>query len=264
MKIGISTGNGAPPTTGRILLAANAQRYLDAVNGSDSNDGLTPATAWKTRSHAWTTFRDKYDIGGQQVTCSLLTDFHGQEVFHGALTGLANVTDFIFDGVNHTVSGNGGDPWIIEQGARFSIQNMRIEAPGYCDGVVVNNGHVVGINLTFANCGSTCVHVPRIGGIFETGGAINVVAPLSCNAVFNAEMGGYIALGGTCTTSGGSWGWFLQADLHAIIEATGVHFGGSGSGGQVLCIQGSVVHKPGDGSVPPGSGISVDGTSTYL
>jgi hypothetical protein len=89
------TGGGAGP---RIVLPGATTFYV-ATNGSDANDGLTPATAWATFAHAMAVITGQIDFGGQTVTLQAVAG-------HAAFTSTLNITPwvgggaFIFDGAN--------------------------------------------------------------------------------------------------------------------------------------------------------------------
>lgn len=59
--IAIAGGSG-----GRAILTANGNRFV-RTTGSDSNDGLTPATAWATITHAAIVLGSTLDFGGFQM-----------------------------------------------------------------------------------------------------------------------------------------------------------------------------------------------------
>lgn len=124
---------------GRLLLAG-PQSYFVAVTGSDSNDGLTPATAWATIQHASDFISSNLDFGGFQVTINI-----------GAGT---------FVGVEFRSTAGGGTFYFKGAGsASTTVTNNAVTGFG-CFSIGVTPIAVVNVDNMSIDCGNT------FGGIF--------------------------------------------------------------------------------------------------
>ena len=74
----------------------NAKKYyVDAVSGSDKNDGLTPETAWRTLDRA----------GSVSLPAGSVVLFRRGQVFHGIMK--------IYSGVTYSAYGEGAKPELL-------------------------------------------------------------------------------------------------------------------------------------------------------
>src|SRR5271154_4348970 len=61
----------------RPVLPANTSFYVNSAFGHDTNDGLTPATAWQTLQHAVDTIWDTVDGAGFTPTINIADGYTG-------------------------------------------------------------------------------------------------------------------------------------------------------------------------------------------
>jgi hypothetical protein len=170
----------------RTLLTA-ATTYYIATNGSDANDGKTPATAWQTFAHAAAVLSGQIDFGGQTVTLQAVAG-------HAAFTSQLKIMPWIgggaliFDGGGGSIATTGADAILITGGAlpgNFTYQNVTLSTSGsgFCVhhqvGGIVNNGAGVTFNSAasahFFTEGGTGAELFLTNGYTVAGGAPNLM-----------------------------------------------------------------------------------------
>jgi hypothetical protein len=138
----VTGSGGAGP---RIVLPSATTFYV-ATNGSDSNDGLTSATAWLTLAHAMSVITGQYDFGGQTVTLQAVA---GHAAFTLPLNLLAweGGGGFIFDGGGGSIgsaAGNAVGCAVALPGGGVTLQNASLADSV---GSAINHNGVGTINL---------------------------------------------------------------------------------------------------------------------
>lgn len=172
-------GGGGGSSGGRTILTAAGNRYI-ATTGSDSNDGLTPATAWATLQHAMNVVATTLDMAGFPVTANI-----GAGSFAGfgakACVG-GGILQF---------NGAGSASTTITAGPADGIYNF-----GECADINVLAGIVLGINsVTFLPAaGTPGVAFYAAGQFFLLGdaitdGAIPVDIVFDCSNSPNCMIG---------------------------------------------------------------------------
>src|SRR5689334_17426354 len=115
----------------RTELTQDTTFYV-APAGSDSADGLTLATAWKTLQHAWDTLLSQYDLAGFRVTVQIGVGngFYGVNC-SGALLGSRGPSSLIFNGTpgqgNTLIQPQIGCCFAASNGAAFTLQNVALD-----------------------------------------------------------------------------------------------------------------------------------------
>ncbi len=113
----------------RTQLTAATTFYV-SPSGSDSNDGLTLATAWLTLQHAWDTLFKSYDLQGFAVT--VLMDVAGGYystglAAYGTLPGSQGPSSLVFSALNPAsppgvlVAPSVGSPFVAADGAAYTL-----------------------------------------------------------------------------------------------------------------------------------------------
>jgi hypothetical protein len=94
-----------PP--GRLSLTNNIIFYLDSgLAGSDSNDGLTPSTPWKTLQFGWNNVADNYDTRGFVVQFQLADGIYSSLAANHGFVGQAATGSAI-------IAGHSGNPQAV-------------------------------------------------------------------------------------------------------------------------------------------------------
>lgn len=119
----------------RIEVTTPITRYLDPA-GDNNNDGLTAATAWRTREFAWATMQGSVDLCGPaaQVKFSMKdgAEFTDEAAFSGPFVGQRNADQVIFEGNpsnawNVKVSTHGNAFFAFER-ASFGVRGVRLKS----------------------------------------------------------------------------------------------------------------------------------------
>jgi hypothetical protein len=212
----------------RIFLTAPAAYFVDESAGSDSNDGASVATAWKTGTHAYAWCRDHLDLGGQKVTIQALTNPSTLIVCEGPLIGQNETSDFLFSGaggppITFYNPSIGAELFLGKETARFGITGMTLTAPGSGGfGVVCADGVVDIFNVSFAAMGDAALDTcgPRA---LINGSQYLVWMPGTNNCGAIAEDGSLVTLNCHLYIDGAvSFAdAFVQADWGGMIDATG-------------------------------------------
>lgn len=199
----------------RTLISIPTTWYVDNVNGSDANDGSTPALAFKTIQHGLDTLTAQHDFAGTP-TLQLLANqpagtptVYRERVNLNRWVGSAMVFRVIGDVTNnaavivapqndHSIisSHTNGCPWQLES---FMIQS----SPGYYGLISDWGADVCVLDMNFGGCG--------IAHMFaEFGGKIEVLWDARTN-------GNYVISGGAGQHMQASCMGLITLGLNSII-----------------------------------------------
>lgn len=143
----------------RTRLTASTIYYV-STTGSDSNDGLTPATAWATLQHAVDFVANTVDLGGFNLTVQLLTGTYSGAIQNG-------VPD--------------GSGYLIVQGDTVTVSNTVVQD---------SNGSCFVMNWPVKNIVFESVYFKTTGGAFDLIEADAPVLAYFNNCAFDATAGG--------------------------------------------------------------------------
>jgi hypothetical protein len=206
----------------RRLLTSSLTLYVNP-NGSDTNDGLTPQTAFQTIQSAIVAFSSLYDTGSYNHTIKLADGYY----YGAALTEVTGGGSISIEGSGNTyVQGN---IQVNQRRTRYQISNLII-IPDGTFGVSVSNGYLsIGGNISFSIRRATTPAVL----VAEKGGFLEVSSPFSLSfdsgvaiSLALAKSGGYISLGRPLSLSNpGAWTVAgLWAQSTGCIDAKGFTF----------------------------------------
>lgn len=157
----------------RTVLTGPTTFYVSPA-GADTNDGLTPATAWKTLQRAWNALQTQYDFGLQIVTVKIADGtYTGGMNGTGVMLSQPGAGGLIFEGnmttpANVLISPAAGNPFSAAYGACFTVQGMRLQAAAGngADLIVAGQGGWINIGdkMEFGNPGGQGHLVACFGG----------------------------------------------------------------------------------------------------
>jgi hypothetical protein len=255
----------------RTLLTAATTFYI-ATNGSDSNDGKTPATAWLTFVHAAAVLSGQIDFGGQTVTLQAVA---GHATFTSQLLVSAWVGGgaLVFDGGGGSIATTNGSPIRIALGTvlpgPFTYQNVSLSHGGAGTEATPGNISHSGIGGVFQGAGVT--HKTAISShITVKGGAtLTITAPYTVDFTgggagqhFNLGVGLIVGdqFPATVTFTGSPFFSDAFADVsvgQAFLEGLTLPSGGSFKSGNVA-LNGILFRNgrglPGNGTVTTSNG----------
>lgn len=172
--------------TTRVRLPASVLNvYCNFTSGDNLNDGLTPATAYKTLQHALDRVYTEYDFDGgnprSQVVINLAdntTDTTGvhfsPHAFVGAQGGAAVK---IKGGVNSKVITAGKSALQFYFGCVIQLENFEVGCTGSANGLDITAGAKVYMlgGMKFGACG--VAHINMEDGFLYGGGAYSITGP---------------------------------------------------------------------------------------
>jgi hypothetical protein len=249
----------------RTLLKVATTFYI-ATNGSDANNGLTPATAWLTFAHAMAVITGQYDFGGQAVmlqanaghanfttTLSILPWVGGGSLTYDGGGGTFNTT--AADNISTANAGVLPGPLKLQNitfgsmtsgnGITHTSYGLIILGPGLVFGVCPNSIHIKGGGFAryqkqagFTINGSAANHIQMGIGLYD-GETFSTTDTISGGLTFGAFF--FVAgSGATCLVDGVTY------------PATGAYQTGNVSNNGILHAAGRTL--PGNGVVVQGSG----------
>lgn len=234
---------GAVPTS--IYLTVDKQFYIDAVNGSDSNNGTSASTPFASLTKALNSI--PRDIGGRTVTINLMSDitladgsfnkifykFNGRIVIKG------------YQDVVHKITGNtnGYDEGIIAikfSNCEVRLIKLSIQQNGKAAGVSINEstGTVFCDNLILTGSKGDGVTGKDISsGIFNAVPIFLICSRSTItnwdNSAIRANGGGLTAMPSTNTISNNGIGLFTSAGIlmgSATLSGNGTNYSPNNSG----------------------------------
>lgn len=207
--IGPGSGSGIDIIV-RTILTANTNYYV-AIGGSDSNNGLSPATAWATLTHAAIFLAEFIDFAGFTVTVNI-----GTGTFQGC--GIRTTTG----GGNLQWFGNGSANTTITQGPNDGVYNFK-----ECFSIAVPNGtaqyfngftlkptddffsaiacYVPGVFIYINNAAINSVDIV----VDFTGTTAGAASFLSCGAASQIQVSGSFVTATTINVIGGGGNIFM-------------------------------------------------------
>ncbi len=243
----------------RRRLTGNLSLYVNGTIGNDSNNGLSPITAFASLNGAWDAIVNNFDLNGYAVTVNIADGNYAGLTAYGALVGnTQGPAGVLFVGdtttpANVTITGTNAHCVLAGYGAAFSMAGVSVSATGAAagnaaSGVVSGNSSIVIItgNVSFGSvpgyhvwastegtvailageytiAGAAAAHLASGGG-----GQVNLQAcavtitgtpAFSVAFAFATELGYVQALG--CTYSGGATGTKYNAALNSVINTQG-------------------------------------------
>lgn len=220
---------GAP----RAVLSANAFRYVSAT-GSDTADGLTAATAWRTLQHSQDVISSTIDLGGPNIiTVQLAPGTYCGVVLRPTVGG------WIGAGWNvSTILGDPGHPdaYVIDGCGYNAITAVGVTTPWLIKGVKLTAAgnsdiasdfgsriYVANVDFGAANLHNQAIHKAQI----------EIIASYSVTGAANGHLNAgdmgeiIVASGVTAYISGGlPIGVFSYAGFQAHIYSVGACFAG--------------------------------------
>jgi hypothetical protein len=171
------------------LIANNTRQRLTgplnlyvSPSGSDTNNGLSPSTAFATPQAAWNHIMARYDVGGQSITVNMADGSYPPFVCNGTPVG-AQGASVIFQGdmvspSSVVISQSNGIAVFVALGAIVALQGLRVQASGTAGdynangtGIVADSAGTVQINnVDFGTCQTAHMNALNAGAIM-TGGA---------------------------------------------------------------------------------------------
>lgn len=169
-----------------LLIQNNTRRRLNAnldlycsPSGSDSNNGLTPSTAWQTPQRAWNYIMSSLDIGAFGVTIHLADGSYPGVSCSGSPVGQQAIqVMFQGDVVNPAavvLSGQNTPGVLASVGAILAVDSLTVQSSGTNFGgnglLALPGGTIAFSNIHFAACTS--------GQVVAEGGQITATGPYS-------------------------------------------------------------------------------------
>lgn len=185
-------------STTRRRLTAPLDLYV-APTGSDTNDGLTPGTAFATPQAAWNYIMTRLDLGAQTVTVHLADGTYAYLYMYGQPVGAQNPYAITFTGnaanpAAVIIAGNNVPAIsLVNTTAIFShltVQATSIDGNGLR---VFQGAEAYFADLHFGPCGGAHI-VSAFGGIAVATGAYSIVG--GAPAHFQVSNGGFMTPAG--------------------------------------------------------------------
>lgn len=144
----------------RKLISAPTTWYVDNVNGSDANDGSTPALAFKTINRAILTLAAQFDFAATP-TLQLVTtgQTYAEAVNLGRWVGSASVFRIVGDPTNNAavlVAPQNNHAFVSSHtvGCPWQIESLMVEASPNYYGIISDWGaDVCVLDMNFGGCG---------------------------------------------------------------------------------------------------------------
>ena len=233
----------------REVLTA-ARTYYVTVAGSDSNDGLTPGTAFLTINKAIRVVAETLDLSFNAVTIDVGAGTFNEQVTLRRVVGNGSV---ILQGQGDTTIINGGAAWAIchfQPSNSWIVKDLKVETTTDLSGAILVSD-TIGLylqDITIGNCNARGIflaaqaHVRLLGTIKIDGTIGNDAISLLANSTINADNAtiecavgsnasvflrcasnsGISFLNGSFTTPGNFTGSkFIVSDGSSVISATG-------------------------------------------
>jgi hypothetical protein len=259
----------------RTSLSGNLTLYV-SNSGSDTNNGLTPATAFATQQGAINAMYHNYDWGGFAGTISVANgSYSGGVIASGLPPGMFSPISIVGNpaspgSVNITTIA--GNCFYATQGAALNVQGVQMQATGLLGGQQGNclyawTGGLISFGeVNFGTCTNNQMLGQGGGNVFINGLlGFNYTISGGSTSHMRSDAGGVtnIAAGvvtivGTPAFSGG----FATATQSGTTYAVGATFSGTGiTGFQYIANRNGVIAVSGNGTAPPNF---FPGTGTQL
>lgn len=219
--------------------------YVNGTTGNDTNNGLTPSTAFATLQAAWNFIMARLDVGGQQITVQIADGSYGPLTCAGVPVGAAGGSgvSFVGDQVSPTsvvVSAANGIAIYATLGANISLQGIHIQAGGTGGdynasgtGLVTNaGGSILFGNVDFGTCSTWHMSALGAGSISSGGQPYSISGNAPAHAT-SAYSGGGLGLVGSTVTLYNTPTWsdaFCVAESCGSMNMWNMHFNGGAHG----------------------------------
>lgn len=184
----------------RTRLSGAKNFYVNGSTGSDSNNGLTPGTAWQTIQRAWDVIFKCYDLAGFTATVNIADGTYAVGI---SASGRVVGQKFSYSLVFTSLSGNAAACIVsasatcfdADEGAAFHVSNLKL-----------------------ATTGGACLRAGNRSKVSHAGNIFDVNTSESHLSVYN---GGHIIARGNYSITGGAQQHFRAARC-GVIESDGV------------------------------------------
>lgn len=249
----------------RTLLNAGLTLYVNTTTGADTNNGLTPATAFKTMQAAVNAGYHNYDFNGNALTISVANGTY-------SVTQGANANAVLFQGMplgcplvalvgnngspgSVTLSCSGGTGINIAFGATVNVSGMTITTAGSNQGLGSFSGYGMTVqqgsyatisNIVFGSCGSVQLlcqggaTVSYAGPVTHSGTTLNSVYSQLGSLIYN--VGNTVTVTGLTTTNS-----FVVATQTGTVDFGSNTFIGTSVGQKYVATTNGVISSAGGG-----------------
>lgn len=244
----------------RLRLTGTLNLYVSPT-GNDTNNGLTPSTAFATPQAAWNYIMRRLDVGGQAVVVNMADGTYPPLVCDGEPVGGQGAgVSFVGDVVSPSscvISNNNGVAVYAAFNAIVLLKGIRIQAAGTSadyiangTGIVANNGATILLDtVDFGTCQTG--HMQSINGaIITTAGApysISGNAPFHMIAAAGANVStadSHVTIYNTPTFATA----FAEAVWSASVNCWGQVFTGAAHGPRYLAASNAIITTNGAGA----------------
>lgn len=253
-------------------LSANRTYYV-STTGSDSNNGLTSGSPWRTLQHAWDYVQSRINLAGYAITIQVANGTYTSGISaSGILTGSSSPDSF-------TIQGNAGSPASVfinttggaiaaSNGGQITVSGVKIASATATVGAMSasRGGTIQFNNVNFGACSGYHINASSGGQILIngsysiTGGAINHYHAISQGAISALSGNSIVAtLSGTPAFT-----IFATALTSALIytQLADISFSGGATGSRYNSTLLSNIYTQGGGaSFFPGDSAGTTGTS---
>lgn len=253
-------GNIAQSFTGRPLLTANTNYYVDVTSGDNANDGLSPTTAFATIAKAISTLY-QVDLNGFDAVINLADGTYNEiPTFNKPFTGSGRVflKGNAVTPTNVVVGSTTTNGVVVQNQALVYLQNFQVRsgASGHSF-LALEQGFIFYSGIDFA--AATNYHIyTRNGGVAFANGDYTISGGAAGHVL--SQIGGrFWCSGNTITISNTpAFSAYANASVQGLLYMPSNTFVGSATGLQYSVTSGSMLYK--NGATLPGNG---GGNLTY-
>lgn len=291
-----TTGSSNPATTAWTqissvfqTLQADANYYVNASTGSDSNTGTSPSTAWLTLQHAWNWIQSNLNLNGFAVVVNCTGAFTAGVSAQGSLLGgsLGTLALTFSFAAGSSVTATNSSCFVAQDFAAFTLTavspslTMTASGTGPVQGfgaIALSGGFIaLGNDLIFGSCATAQIAATGAGSNITYGGGMTVTG--TSGYLMFTFNGGFItpSTGVTITASGGPT--YTNAVVGAQASGSNVNvatttFSGSVTGQRYNAFANGVINTNGGGATfifgsSPGTvnlvgGVYGNGSGQYI
>lgn len=242
----------------RTRLTANQTFYVSPT-GNNSNNGLTPATAWADPSFAYATIQEFWDLAGYTATVQLANGtYSGLYANHGVANGQIAFVGNTSDPSQVVINGSNSPAISANLGAFIYVDSVTVTATGSSGlynpggaGLLTWNAAIFFKNVHFGVCQQAHIYSEWAGMISIWGGvgtAYTIVGGAtwhvlsSDNSIIDVA-GANVTLVGTPNFSGA----FASVAQNGVLGALGNTFTGGATGPRYAASTNGVIQTGGGG-----------------
>lgn len=241
----------------RTLLNANLVLYVNPNTGADTNQGLTPATAFRTIQAAINVAYQNYDYNGFIPIINLANGTYTTGALIAAspvgmsLIGSMKIVGNTASPTSVIVSTTNAACFLASSGANLNISGMTLASAGTATassgfGIYASAASV--INFSFMNFG-TCASAHMVGSasgqvVFDSSVSSAYTISGSSPTHLRADAGGLVGGGSAVVTLTGSPNFssgFAVATRAAVVQAIATSYNGAATGPRYLVSQNGVI-----------------------